>query len=433
MLVACNAAACSGDRKFEGLQLPADEIEKRYNVLMDTPEEHKQDSLLNAVSYFTLISIAISALLSLPKTASPWLILLNFVLIAVLMSFNARCKTLRQSVIYLSLFTLLGTAFFFLGVNPGIYQILFFIISAQAMMMLPTWGGLLWLTLLAVITGTAFWILDGLEEGLLNILVYSSGYLFFGIFGRTLMNAKEATRRSDELLSELQQAHQQLQDNVLQLEHLAVAKERNRLSREMHDALGHRLTVSTVQLEGAQRLISDDPERSEEMITTAREQVLEALADLRKTVATLREPLETGLEFQQGLKSLIEDFEGATDLNVNLLVCENFPRLPDSHRLTFYRTVQEALTNVQRHANAKNVWVQLDSSSNLVELTVEDDGEGFIQGGEPGKRTEDLGFGLSGMRERAAQLGGECFFESRPGGGAQISISLPLEIDSNDS
>lgn len=379
------------------------------------------------VGYFTLISVAIGSLLTLPEGVSLWLILLNFALIAALMSYQADHKPLRQRVIYLGIFTVLSSAFFFLGVNPGIYQILFFIISAQAMMILPIGIALLWLLLLAVISGSAFWAVEGFAGGLLTMLVYSGGYLFFGIFGRSLMQAQGARQRSDELLKELQQAHQQLQEYVLQVEQLAVAEERNRLAREMHDALGHRLTVAAVQLEGAQRLIPDEPGRAEEMIATVREQVRVALAELRQTVATLREPLETGLDFHQALNSLIDEFEGATGLTVNLLIPGDLPPLPDTHRLTLYRTAQEALTNVQRHANAKQVWVQLVAASDSVRLSVGDDGDGF------GEDVEGKGYGLRGMHERAAQLGGECFIDTRPGGGGQINITLPLEADQDGS
>lgn len=399
---------------------------------MTSQLKHKREWGPDIVGIFTLISVAIGSLLTLPAGAPRWLIFLNFMLIAALMLF-VEVKSLHHRLIYLSVFTLLASAFFLMGVNPGIYQILFFIISAQAMMLLPFGGALLWLLLLAIISGGAFWLQLGIESGLLTALVYSGGYLFFGIFGRSLMKAREASQRSDELLSELQQAHQQLQDNLLHSEQLAVAEERNRMAREMHDALGHRLTVSAVQLEGAQRLISDEPGRAEEMVATAREQVRKALADLRQSVATLREPLETGLEFQQALRSLLNDFESSTDLTVNLLIPEDFPLLPSRYRLTLFRTAQEALTNVQRHANAKQVWVQLNNTQSLVKLTVGDDGNGFEVEGEQIDRSEKQGFGLRGMRERAAQLNGECFFETRPGGGAQIIISLPWEGDKHDS
>ena len=395
-------------------------MEKRYNESMTENNTHQQEWGPDIVGYFTLVSVAVGSFLTLPEGASIGLIILNFGLIAGLMYYPAGNKPLRQRLIYLGLFTALSTTFFFLGVNPGIYQILFFIISAQAMMLLPFSGALLWLLLLALISGGAFWAAEGLAGGLLTMIVYSGGYMFFGIFGRSLMQAQLAKQRSDELLTELQQTHQQLQEYVLQVEQLAVAEERNRLAREMHDAIGHRLTVSAVQLEGAQRLIEKEPHRAEEMVGTVREQVREALTELRQTVATLREPLETGLDLKPALISLIDEFEEATDLTVNLLVPDNLPSLPDSHRLTLYRTAQEALTNVQRHAEAKQVWVQIFADDHSIKLSVGDDGLGFSQ------NPDSKRFGLRGMQERASQIGGECSLDKRSGGGAQITVTLPL-------
>ena len=88
-----------------------------------------------------------------------------------------------------------------------------------------------------------------------------------------------------------EQYSRQLQEYAGQIERLAVAEERNRLAREMHDMLGHRLTVAAVQLEGAQWLIHTAPERATHMVGTVRDQVREALGELRRTVATLRTPL----------------------------------------------------------------------------------------------------------------------------------------------
>jgi signal transduction histidine kinase len=394
---------------------------------VNKPRTHTRDWGPDLVGYFTLISVAIGAIVTLPESAPLGLVILDFVLIAALMTYRASQKPIRNRLLYLAAFTLLSSAFFLLRINPGIYHILFFIISAQAMMLLPVTGALSWLLLLAVISGAAFMAVEGVVGGLLTMVIYSGGYFFFGFFGRSLLQAQEAKQRSDELLQELQLAHAQLQEHMLQVEQLAVAEERNRLAREMHDALGHRLTVASVQLEGAQRLIDKEPHKAEDMIATVRDQVREALNDLRHTVATLREPLESGMDFPLALKRLIIEFEEATGTPVNIILPDPFPKIPDTHHFTLYRSAQEALTNVQRHANAKQVWVQVDAGKDAVKLSVGDDGKGLLEV-EEGK-----GFGLRGMRERAAQLGGECLIEGRTGGGAQVTLTLPLEVKADGS
>jgi signal transduction histidine kinase len=218
----------------------------------------------------------------------------------------------------------------------------------------------------------------------------------------------------------LQAAHAQLQDYALRAEEMAVVEERNRLAREMHDTIGHRLTVASVQLEAAQRLCPTDAERAASLVGTVREQVREALGELRATVATLRSPVEADLHLRSALRRLIEHFEAATGLTVHRVLPDELPPLPDAHRLALYRAAQEALTNIQKHAVASHVWLVLSTSDDTVTLLVSDDGQGVTVSHSNG------GFGLRGLRERAAQLGGELHLEPRPGGGTQLSFRLPL-------
>ena len=197
-----------------------------------------------------------------------------------------------------------------------------------------------------------------------------------------------------------------------------MTKERNRLAREMHDSLGHRLTVSAVQLEGAQRIIPADPDKAAEMVGTVRQQVREALAELRQTVATLREPIEAGLSIQQSLQRLVSSFEAMTDLEINLQV-DDLPNVSEMNRHVLYRTAQEALTNIQKHAEASQVWLHLTRQDDGLSLLIGDDGKGFPED------AEQMGFGLRGIRERVTQAGGMCTFEQRRNGGAQIAVNLP--------
>jgi two-component system NarL family sensor kinase len=162
------------------------------------------------------------------------------------------------------------------------------------------------------------------------------------------------------------------------------------------------------------------------MVETVREQVRDALGELRSTVATLREPLITDLTLTASIKRLAEPFEQATDLTLHLDLPEGLKQLPHPYRLTLYRAAQEALTNVQRHAQASNVWLRLRSVDNKVELLVQDDGLGF-QG-----QSHETAFGLRGMRERIAHLNGQLHLSDRDGGGAQLQILLPLPEEDFD-
>jgi signal transduction histidine kinase len=280
--------------------------------------------------------------------------------------------------------------------------------------------GFRWVGFFTVLTIGLLFSLTDFIEAAISIPIYLGGFFFFVTFANATYQANLARADSQRLLEELQAAHRQLQDFATKAEHLAVAEERNRLSREMHDTIGHRLTVASVQLEGVQKLIAKDPAKAEEMTETVREQVREALRELRKTVATLREPLESDLPIETSLKRLVQGFEEATGIAIHLMLPETFPAMSAAHRLAIYRTAQEALTNAQKHANAQQVWLQVSRQDEILTLRVSDNGQGLQES------EESSGFGLRGIQERAAQLGGELRLEPRKGGGTQVCLSLPV-------
>jgi len=351
-----------------------------------------------------------------------WLVLgllLTIAALFVLHDRKARPDDGPLTYLYLTVQTLLIAA---LELSEPSYfgaVVLFFMLSAQAAAYFPWRTSLAWVGIFVVITGALMVVRGGLEA-LLILPIYAGGYFFFAAFAHQTRQALEARQESQRLLEELQEAHRQLQAYAAQAEELAVTKERNRLAREMHDTLGHRLTVAAVQLEGAERLIPTDPERAAQMVRTVREQVRRALSELRQTVAALRTPPEADLPLPKALTWLADDFERATGLTVHRSLPETMPPLSPALHVTLYRTAQEALTNVQRHAAARQVWLTLHVDDSAVTLQVRDDGRGLPPD------AEQHGFGLRGLRERASQLGGELHLDSRPGEGTRLSLRLPL-------
>jgi len=285
----------------------------------------------------------------------------------------------------------------------------------------PLRQGLMWLGGFILLTGWFFFEQEGLGGGLRAMAIYTRGYLFFGIVTNALTQARLTQRQNAMLLSELQAKNRQLEEYATQVETLAVVEERNRLAREMHDTIGHRLTTAAVQLEGAQRLAVSEPERAATMIGAGRQQVREALQDLRLTVGRLREPVEIELSLPQALHRLATSFQEATGLAVHLELPENVCEVTSTQRLALYRTAQEGLTNIQRHAAAHQAWLHLECSPDRVCLQVIDDGSG-LNASNP-----NTGFGLRGLQERAAQLEGEIILSERPGGGTILAIQLPIQ------
>jgi two-component system NarL family sensor kinase len=157
------------------------------------------------------------------------------------------------------------------------------------------------------------------------------------------------------------------------------------------------------------------------MIGTMRDEMKEALAELRRTVSALRAPISDELPLQAMLANLSRTFQQDTGILTHLSIPDGFPYLPETHRLAVYRAAQEGLTNIQRHAAAHNAWLRLSAEDRQISLVMEDDGKGFAD-----QTQSNPGAGLVGLKERAVQLGGELRLSERPGGGAQLTFCFPL-------
>jgi signal transduction histidine kinase len=378
-------------------------------------------SYMIILGYLTVIGIAILGIYSLDTGVLRSIALGLMVIFGVLFASSARFeKPILRLRAYYCIQIVIVSVLVMLQQDTIAFLMLFFVLCAQSMLNFPQREGYLWVAAISVVTVGILVAKYQLQDGILLFLPYAAGYWFFAAFSRALAAAEDSRKESQTLLSRLELAHQQLRDYADQVEELAVAEERNRLAREMHDTLGHRLTVASVQLEGAQRLISDAPDKASKMVATVREQVREALSELRSTVATLREPLQTDLSLESALTRLAAAFEGATNLKVGLNLPNEECTIPDAHRLTIYRAAQEALTNVQRHAQAGQVWMDLNWDRDHITLTVSDDGIGLSED------VDSSSFGLRGLRERATQLNGQVHIDNQPEGGARLQVVLPL-------
>ncbi len=318
--------------------------------------------------------------------------------------------------------TILAGCLFIFSSDWSVFPIVFFVLSPQVMMDFPLKTGILWLVVYTVITGAAGICHEGLKS-LLDMLPYTAGYVFFGFFGWTMMQADAERKRSNQLFADLTVVHEKLQRYTEQVKELTIAEERNRIAREMHDTLGHRLTIAAVQLDGARRLIHTNPQKVEQIINTVHEQVKDGLAELRRTVAIMRAPMDDDLTLTQALARLVNQVRDATGMEIHLEMDEKIPVLPSSHRHAMFRAAQEGLTNIERHASAREVWINLHRAEEMIHLVIEDDGVGLPP--ESGK----VGLGLTGMRERAALLDGSMNIQPRVGGGTTLRFSLPITKD----
>lgn len=196
------------------------------------------------------------------------------------------------------------------------------------------------------------------------------------------------------------------------VEQLATIQERNRLAREIHDSLGHYLTVLHLQLEIAGRALGTDVDAAAAAVVRAKQLARDGLEDVRRSVAALRAPAAQDRPLPDAIAALVATSVAAT------FALRGEPRtLPPVVALTLFRTAQEALTNAEKHAAATHVAVELAYHADTVELVVQDDGRGAA--GAP------RGFGLLGVRERVALAGGSVEIATEPGDGFCLRVVLP--------
>ncbi len=293
-------------------------------------------------------------------------------------------------------------------------------------------AGLVWLSLFSIVVVSAVWV-TGRDESLLGALASCAGFLFFAQFGALVRRYREAQSQGERLVSELQQANRRIIDQADRKRLLAVAEERNRISRDLHDSLGHRLTVAVLQLEGAQKLVTLEPERSEEILEVVSSELRSGLSDLRYVVGALRFDLE---DVVGSITSICRQFEAVAHITVNVII-EELPLLPEPVRLAAFRTVQEALTNVHKHSDPGRVVVSVTvdhtALGQTLTVSIEDDGNTKRLDGEPEASASaggSLGSGLLGLEERCTALGGRFRATSVVPKGFRVVSELPIDCSS---
>jgi signal transduction histidine kinase len=212
------------------------------------------------------------------------------------------------------------------------------------------------------------------------------------------------------------EARQHVEELAAEVAQLAAANERSRLAREIHDTLGHYLTVIHVQLEAARALVHSEPDRA--LLAVNRSQALakDGLTAVRQSVKALREDARVeGIGDQ--LASIVDSARDET-FRATFASAGAARPISAAAALALHRTALEALTNVRRHAAASRVaFVLTYRDDGRVHLRVDDDGRGA--------GTLTGGFGLVGIRERAEQLGGVVNYRSAPGEGFTLEMELP--------
>jgi signal transduction histidine kinase len=236
------------------------------------------------------------------------------------------------------------------------------------------------------------------------------------LFTLLLVNTLLAERQSRE---KLLIANDQLRQYALRIEDQATLQERNRIAREIHDALGHALTAQSIQLENALLFLPPNAKKSESFLREAQQLGSRALQEVRRSISTLRSDPLQGQSLETVLAKAITEFHQTTGILPESTIQLSQP-IPAEIGTALYRILQEALTNISKHSDATQVHIHLQQSTTAMRLQIADNGQGFNPQGNT------TGFGLQGMRERTTVLGGQLVLTSELGKGCQICVSIPL-------
>jgi signal transduction histidine kinase len=202
------------------------------------------------------------------------------------------------------------------------------------------------------------------------------------------------------------------------------SEEQLRVARDLHDVIGHNISLINVQASMGLDLIDSQPEQARAALSAIKSASKEALEELRTMLTTLRQDDAAPRSPTPGLDRLPELIEltRAAGLSVEVEVTGKPPQLPAAVQLAAYRIIQESLTNVARHAGRARVTVRVTYDDTNMQVEIDDDGKVPSGGGS----ARGTGSGITGMRERAAALGGDLSAGFRHGGGFRVSARLPV-------
>ncbi len=261
-----------------------------------------------------------------------------------------------------------------------------------------------------------FALLDGerLTALFFIVVIRSVCLIVVGIFVNQLITRLRTQQES------LQAANLQLTHYASTLEELTISRERNRMSRELHDTVVHTLSGLSVQLETTKAYLDIQPDTARQLIDQSLEATRSGLQETRRALKSLRASPLDDLGLVKAIRALMDTAAQRGRFSVELSLPEHDLVLPPNVEQCLYRVAQEAVENVVHHADARRIFVQLDMNEGEIELVIQDNGKGF----DPNTAHRSGHFGLSGMQERARLAGGAITISSIPKQGTTVRLVI---------
>lgn len=225
--------------------------------------------------------------------------------------------------------------------------------------------------------------------------------------------------RLTQRLAEKEDQVRRLAERLVEVEE----RERKRISSELHDEAGQALMCIRLELEMLERKLPSEAAHLKPALTSVRQLTEHAITEIRRVISSLSPAVLSQLGLPAAVRQLATRTQQLTGIRIRLKL-GSLPQLPLPVQTAIYRLVQESLHNATRHSSASTINISLKAADGEIRLNVEDDGVGFNV--EAALAKPDA-FGLTGMKERAALLGGECRIRSRPGQGTRIEVRLPYQ------
>lgn len=377
-------------------------------------------ALVVFISFFTIFSSA-------PITNPVSILLIIFLGIAYIsfgiygFAYAQRSLSSKTKIGYFVVQLFLGGCIVFLGRGAGINSLVLLpLVAHSAMLLEPD-------RVLVVNIGILFGYIISVYSYSGNLLEVWKGAPFFFtgqvvilIFTQMAVTELKARMRLESLARELSEANKHLQEYAERVKELTITQERNRMAREIHDGLGHYLTILNMQLKAAAATIKKDSRKSEKMVNSAIQLTGEALIDVRNSVFALRQEQGEIIPLEERIKGILDSIP--KDTQVNFKCMGNIGTINPQMDLTLYRAAQEMVSNVIKHSEAKNVELILDSTDRTtIKLACRDDGKG--------SDSYEDGFGIIGLEERVKLLKGDLIIETSKGNGFFINIRIPKDHD----
>jgi signal transduction histidine kinase len=299
--------------------------------------------------------------------------------------------------------------------SPDFFAALLAIISMQVMLRLDPRIGAIWIGLCALILAPLLASTYG-SQAVALVLVYTAANVLLGSYTLATRRAQTARNKNQVLAQELQESNQKLQTYSTQLEAMAVARERNRLARELHDSVTQTVFSMNLTTQSALLLLDRDPQQARSQLERLSQLAQNALSEMQLLISELRPEKVTEGGLVSALRRHLVDSHLPESLSVSIEAEGDGPLAP-AEQQSLFRIAQEALNNIVKHAQASHAQVRLHLSEPYW-MEIEDQGQGFdlLQARNSSR------VGLNSMHERASEIGWGLQINTSPGAGTRIRV-----------